>query len=152
MPLGKLCSMITKPYFGALSLKMEHLKLEKNFSVLIFLEENKDCTQKDISCALQIDKVSMVKIIDGFAKKGFVKRIQNPTDRREYFISLTAKGYQILPKLHKAIQDLNATAFKDFSEKEKEVFNRALFKVYQNIKHFPSSHVIVYKTKKKNKE
>jgi DNA-binding MarR family transcriptional regulator len=151
MPLGKLCAMVTKPYFGALTLKMEHLKIEKNFSVLILLEENKNCTQQYISCALQIDKVSMVKIIDGFAKKGLVKRVQNPNDRREYFVELTAKGHTILPKIHQSIKELNDVAFKDFTEKEKKAFDKALIKVYHNIEHFPSSHVIVYKTKKKSK-
>lgn len=151
MPLGKLCSMVTKPYYGALTKKMEHLKLEKNFSVLILLEENKHCTQQYISSALQIDKVSMVKIIDGFTKQSLVKRVQNPKDRREYFVELTPKGQKILPEIHKAIKELNDIAFKDFTQKERSAFDKALIKVYHNVKHFPSSHVIVYKTKKKNK-
>ena len=149
MPLGKLCSMVTKPYFGALTLKTEHLKIEKNFSVLILLEENKNCTQQYISCSLQIDKVSVVKIIDGFTKKGLVKRVQNPKDRREYFVELTPKAHKILPKIHKTIKELNDIAFKGFSPKEREDFGKAIIKVYHNIEHFPSSHVIVYKTKKK---
>jgi len=149
MPLGKLCSMVTKPYFGALTLKTEHLKIEKNFSVLILLEENKNCTQKYISCALQIDKVSVVKIIDGFTKKGLVKRVQNPKDKREYFVELTPKAHNVLPKVHKTIKELNDIAFKGFSLKERDDFSKAIVKVYHNIEHFPSSHVIVYKTKKK---
>ena len=151
MPLGKICSMITKPYFGALTLKMEHLKIEKNFSVLILVQENKKCTQQYISDVLQIDKVSMVKIIDGFAKKELVKRVRNPKDRREYFVELTFKGHKILPKIHQEIKELNSIAFKDFTDKERKAFDKALIKVYHNIEHFPSSHVIVYKTKKKSK-
>jgi len=150
MPLGKLCSMVTKPYFGALTLKMEHLKIEKNFSVLILLEENKNCTQQYISSALQIDKVSVVKIIDSFTKKGLVKRVQNPKDRREYFVELTPKAHKVLPQIHKTIKELNDIAFKGFTLKERESFGKAIVKVYHNIEHFPSSHVIVYKTKKKN--
>ena len=152
MPLGKLCSMITKPYFGALTEKMEQLKIEKNFSVLILLEENKNCTQQFISGALQIDKVSMVKIIDGFSKQGLVKRVQNQKDRREYFVELTPKGYKILPKIHKGIKELNEIAFKGFNLKERKAFDKAVIKVYHNVKHFPSSHVIVYKTNKKKSE
>jgi len=149
MPLGKLCSMVTKPYFGALTLKTEHLKIEKNFSVLILLEENKNCTQQYISDVLQIDKVSVVKIIDGFTKKGLVKRTQNPKDRREYFVELTPKAHKVLPKIHKTINELNDIAFKGFTQKERDDFSKAIVKVYHNIEHFPSSHVIVYKTKKK---
>jgi len=150
MPLGKICSMVTKPYYGALTKKMEHLKLEKNFSVLILLEENKNCTQQYIATALQIDKVSMVKIIDGFAKQGLVKRVQNPKDRREYFVELTPKGKKVLPEIHKAIKELNDIAFKDFTQKERDAFDKSLIKVYNNVKHFPSSHIIMYKQRKKN--
>jgi DNA-binding MarR family transcriptional regulator len=150
MPLGKICSMVTKPYYGALTKKMESLKLEKNFSVLILLEENKDCTQQYIASTLQIDKVSMVKIIDGFTKQGLVKRTQNPKDRREYFVELTPKGQKILPAIHKAIKELNDIAFKDFTQKERDAFDKAIIKVYHNVKHFPSSHIIMYKQRKKN--
>ncbi|MEO8761233.1 MAG: MarR family transcriptional regulator, partial [Bacteroidia bacterium] len=84
-PLSKICSMVTKPYYGALLHEMQHTVVEKSFSVLLLLEKQQNCTQQFISCALGIDKVSMVKIIDTLSKKGLVKRVQNPKDRREYF-------------------------------------------------------------------
>ncbi len=152
MPLGKLCAMITKPYFGALTLKMEHFGIEKHFSVLILLEKGQKCTQQFISATLQIDKVSMVKVIDGFTKKGLVKRVQNPKDRREYFIELTAKAHKMLPAIHKGIGELNATAFKGFKPKQKEEFYRSLAKVYHNVEHLPYSHIVVNYQKAKNKK
>lgn len=152
MPLGKLCSMVTKPYFGALLLKTEPLGIEKNFSVLILIEQKQNCTQQLISDTLQIDKVSMVKVIDGFSRDGLVERIQNPKDRREYFIELTAKGRKIMPKIHKAIKELNGVAFKGVSSKEQKVFYKTLSKVAENVKDLPSAHIIVYKTAKRQKK
>jgi DNA-binding MarR family transcriptional regulator len=149
MPLGKLCAMVTKPYFGALVARLEYLGIEKNFSVLILLEEKGNCTQQDISDALQIDKVSMVKIIDGFAKKGFVKRVQNAKDRREYFIELTPKARKMLPVIHKGISELNEEAFKGIKDADRKKLYKMLLKINDNIKHFPSAHVIVYKTTKR---
>jgi DNA-binding MarR family transcriptional regulator len=151
MPLGKLCSMVTKPYFGALLARTEHLGIEKNFSVLILIEKKQDCTQQFISDTLQIDKVSMVKIIDGFAKQGLVEREQNPKDRREYFIELTAKGRRLMPKIHKAIDDINKEAFKGISDRERDQFYKLLIRVADNVKDFPSSHLIVYKAAKRKK-
>ena len=152
LPLGKLCAMITKPYFGALTLKMEHLGIEKHFSVLILLDQKSPCTQQHISDSLQIDKVSMVKVIDGFAKKGLVKRVQNPKDRREHFIELTPKAHKILPQIYKAVEDLNQMAFENFKPKEQKDFYKALTKVYRNIEHLPTSHVIVNYKKTKIKK
>ncbi|MGZ3863654.1 MAG: MarR family winged helix-turn-helix transcriptional regulator [Bacteroidia bacterium] len=149
LPLGKLCSMVTKPYFGALILKMEKLGMTKDFSVLILIEKQNNCTQQFISDTLQVDKVTMVKTIDGLVKKDFVKRVQNVKDRREYFIELTPKGKKILPKIHKAIEELNKVAFKGMNSTEQKKFYEALVTVSDNVKHFPSSHIIVYKTAKK---
>lgn len=151
MPLGKLCSMVTKPYFGALLARTEHLGIEKNFSVLILIEKKKDCTQQFISDSLQIDKVSMVKIIDGFSKQGLVKRVQNQDDRREYFIELTSKGHKLMPKIHKAIHDIDEEAFRGIGERERKIFYEILVKVGENVKDFPSSHIIIYKAAKRKK-
>ncbi|MGZ3865892.1 MAG: MarR family winged helix-turn-helix transcriptional regulator, partial [Bacteroidia bacterium] len=139
LPLGKLCSMVTKPYFGALIQKMESLGLEKDFSVLILIEKQDNCTQQFISDTLQIDKVTMVKTVDGLVKKGLVKRVQNAKDRREYFIELTPKGKKILPKIHKAIKELNEVAFNGMKAKEQQKFYETLVTVSENVKHFPSS-------------
>ena len=151
LPLSKICSMVTKPYFGALLHKMQHSQVEKSFSVLLLLEKKQSYTQQCLSSALRIDKVSMVKIIDGFSKKGLVKRIQNPKDRREYFIELTPKGYKVLPEIHAAIEELNQEAFKGFKPAEIKTFYDSLFKVIQNVQDLPASHTLVFKIKKKLK-
>lgn len=151
MPLGKLCSMVTKPYFGALVHKMERLGLEKNFSVLILIEQKKNSTQQFISDALQIDKVSMVKIIDDFTKGGLVKRTQNPADRREYFIDLTPKGKKMLPRIHKTIEQLNDKVFAGISARQRKSFYETLIQLSENMKDYPTEHVIIYKTKKPKK-
>ncbi|MEO8760509.1 MAG: winged helix DNA-binding protein, partial [Bacteroidia bacterium] len=102
-----------------------------------------------ISCALGIDKVSMVKIIDTLSKKGLVKRVQNPKDRREYFIELTPKAHKVLPQIHVAIKNLNTEAFKGFAKKEVELFYNLLFRVIENVRDLPASHTLVFKIKKK---
>jgi len=149
MPLSKISSMITKPYYGSLLHKMQHSPVKKNFAVLILLEKNTNCTQQFISCALQIDKVSMVKIIDDLSKKGLVNRTQNSKDRREYFIELTPKAHKILPEIHNSINELNIEAFKGFKPKEIETFYKSLYKVIKNVEDLPASHTLVFKIKKK---
>lgn len=143
--------MVTKPYYGALLHKMEGTIMEKSFAVLILIEKYENCTQQYISDSLRIDKVSMVKVIDGFSEKGLVKRVQNPKDRREYFIKLTPKAHKILPVIHATINDLNAEAFKGFKPKEIEAFYNSLYKVIKNVEDLPSSHTLVFKIKKKSK-
>ncbi len=143
--------MVTKPYYGALLHKMQGTLVEKSFGVLVFLEKHANCTQQYISDSLRIDKVSMVKVIDGFSKKGLVKRIQNPKDRRAYFINLTPKAHKILPVIHAAINELNTEAFKGFEPKEIEDFYGSLHKIIKNVEDLPSSHTLVFKIKKKSK-
>ena len=151
MPLSKICSMVTKPYYGALLHRMQHTVVEKSFAVLILLEKKQNCTQQFISCTLHIDKVSMVKTIDNLSKKGLVKRVQNPNDRREYFIELTPKASKVLPQIHRSIKELNEEAFKGFKQNEIDIFYNSLFKVIQNVQDLPTSHTLVFKIKKKSK-
>src|ERR1700735_4350077 len=90
---GRKFSLLGRLYLSALAKELKHLGLERHFSVLILIDKmGNECCQKFIADTLHIDKAMMVGVLDDLSKKGFIKRIQNPSDRREYFIQLTDKG------------------------------------------------------------
>lgn len=93
LPLGKHLGVITRLYVGALSRRLDHLDLERHYSILILLEKNEQgCTQQYISNYLKVDKASMVRITDILAKKGYIKKQKSKVDRREHQICLTEKA------------------------------------------------------------
>jgi hypothetical protein len=78
-PMGRGFGLLMKLYFGALTKKLEQLDIDRHYSILILLEScDGNCSQQYISNLLQIDKASMVRIIDYLVKKGCIKRGINP--------------------------------------------------------------------------
>ena len=111
LPLGRSLALLAKTYFGALTKRLEHLEVERYYSILILIEDaDKGCTQQFICDHLKIDKVSMVRILDYLTQKKYVKKVQNPEDRREYFVQLTPKAKKVMPEIHAAIDGLNELA------------------------------------------
>ncbi|MDF2437813.1 MAG: MarR family transcriptional regulator [Bacteroidota bacterium] len=152
LPLGRSLSLLAKTYFGALTKKLEHLEVERYYSILIFIEESgKGCSQQYICDHLKIDKVSMVRILDYLIKKKFIKKVQNPKDRREYFIELTPKAEKTMPEIHREIKNLNDVAFKGLSREKQKEFYRNMCLIYDNVETLPA-HKIFVNYKKANKE
>ncbi len=151
LPLARHLSVLVKMYYGALTKRLEHLEIERYFTILIFVEKNNvKCTQQYISDKLKIDKASMVRMIDDLVTKNYLVRTVNPNDRREHWISITSKAKKIMPIIHKEIKALNKIALNGLSENEQTVFNNAMCLIYQNLEQLPADRVFVnYKKAKK---
>src|SRR5579872_1106126 len=97
---GRKFGLLGKLYFAELARSLKHLEIERNFSVLLLIDKmGNQCSQKFIADTLHIDKTMMVGVIDDLSEKKFIKRIQNPSDRREYWIQLTDKAKKHMPDI-----------------------------------------------------
>jgi DNA-binding MarR family transcriptional regulator len=141
-PFGLSFAQITKLYFGALSHMLEDLPLERHFTTLLMIDKaTEKCTQQYLSVVLNIDKVSMVRIMDYLSEKGMIKRVVNPDDRREFFIVLTARGKKIMPDIYAAVKELNDIAMKGISIAKKKEFEESLRLVMENLANMPANNV-----------
>lgn len=144
LPLGKYLGILTKTYLGALTKRLEHLEIERHYSILLLLEdENGHSSQQYLSDALRIDKASMVRIIDYLVSKDFIERVANPVDRREHRLRLTTKGRQALPEIHDAINEMNEAATMGLTKKEKKEFYRYIRLIVTNLESMPMNNYIV---------
>ena len=49
LPLGRSLAILAKTYYGALTKQLEHLEIERYYSILILIENHgADCTQQFI--------------------------------------------------------------------------------------------------------
>lgn len=144
LPFGRSLAIVAKNYFGALTKRLEHLEIERYYSILIVVESvSSGCTQQFICDQLKIDKVSMVRMLDYLLKKEFIKKIVNPEDRREYLIELTEKAHDTLPEIHACIQEVNRAAMKGIPIPVQEEFHRSLFQIQQNLEQLPSRKIFI---------
>ena len=139
MPLGPLSLIVSKHYYGALSKSLEELDIDRYYSILHFLSFNNGCNQQHICNALAIDKTAMVKIMDYLLGKGYVSRRTNPKDRREHFVTLTAKGKRKTATIVKTFARIDAAAFAGISAAQRVQYYKVLDRLLQNLRALPSN-------------
>ena len=122
-----------KQYTAAM-LKKQNVDLTPEQFLLIDLLWNQGpLSQQEIADQMHKDKNSITKLVDAIEKKGFVKRSQNPNDRRSNTIVTTklaeslkddakSKGISILDKMLRGI-----------SEEELNIFLETLDKLCDNM-------------------
>jgi DNA-binding MarR family transcriptional regulator len=131
---GKKFGILGRLYLSVLSKQLKELGLDRHFSVLVVINElGENCCQKFIADALHVDKAMMVSVLDDLTEKGFIKRTQNPEDRRKYWISLTPKGKKSIPLIWEKVDNLNKAILKELSEPEAQKFHKHLKSIYANL-------------------
>lgn len=75
---------------------------------------------------VSLDSSTLTGIIDRMEKNGYVKRKQNPDDRRSALVFLTDKAKELAPRILKFADELDATLRKPFSKKDISVFEHVL--------------------------
>lgn len=154
LPLGRHFAVLSKIYYGAFTNMLEQPDLDKYFTVLLMIDHLKDrCTQQCLANMGQIDKAQITHILDELTSKQYVVKAQNPRDRREYLIELTAKGKAMIPKIEAVMLQLFEVAMKDTSEEERLIFLKVLEASYKNLAALPANpvHIQVISHKKQRK-
>src|SRR3954469_17243351 len=73
--------------------------------VLYELAYREDLSAKEIGSELGLDAGYLSRIVQNFDENGLIPRKPLPTDRRQYRLSLTAKGRQAFAKLERSSQE-----------------------------------------------
>lgn len=137
IPTGTQTLILSKLYYGVLTKSLEKQDIDRYFSVILFLNENKDCCQQEICNSLMIDKTAMVKVIDYLSKHSCVERKVNPEDRREHTIVLSKKGERLAKEVIRTVKYIEQNAFEGITRQEEEAFKKTLAEITSNLKRMP---------------
>lgn len=74
----------------------------------------------EVSHRLLISKPATSTLAHRLENEGLIQRIQHPTDRRSFILSLSAKGRKITLCAQKAMLQLVVSTFKGFPESKRE--------------------------------
>lgn len=97
----------------------------------------KYCGQSHMTHVAEKMKVSnqqLTKIIDALVRRGYVKRAQDPDNRRLVKISMTAEGEAYIKGLKDRILPQLAKRFECFSDKELECMAQSFDTIYRIMK------------------
>jgi DNA-binding MarR family transcriptional regulator len=103
------------------------------FQVLYHISKAGNITQKKLQQAMQVEPATLTVIIDGLAKKGFLERVSDKTDKRINILQLTAEGKKLrkkIPSLHEIIEE---RMFHDFAETERKSVIALVEKIIKNL-------------------
>lgn len=135
-PIGRRLDKIGKSFLANLQKNLTHLDIERSFYPLILIETGNGLTQQDLATKLDCDKVQVVRIIDYLSSNGYVKRIQNKTDKRKYELVITEKASLVMPDVHNAFTQTTYLALQSLSENQVNDFYSVLSIIENNlIKH-----------------
>ena len=117
--------------------KLEEKGLEElipsHGNVLTALYENDGMlTMKEIANRIGKDKSTVTPLVEKLLKLGYVEKEKSQKDKRITYIRLTEKGRRIESKYNEISSDVRDTAYRKFSDEEKETFLRLLKKLSDN--------------------
>jgi len=101
--------------------------------LLMHLAKNEGVTQVELAAAMEMEQPSMVNLIDGLEKKGFVVRQPLERDRRANGIFLTDKARKEADDIIAYAHQLRGQVLTGIDESELEAATRVLRKVGRNV-------------------
>jgi len=141
-PLGRIFSRLGKSYLHLLNSKLKSLDLERNYYALLLIEQGEsNITQNELASQLETDKVSIVRIIDYLAAKGYVVRVRSSADKRKYCLTLTDKAKKALPGIRNVLEAVATSACEGLTEEQKSVFLHSLETIKNNLNKANNSEI-----------
>lgn len=102
----------------------------KDFAVLTTIDAFGPQSQQQLARAHDIDRTTMVSVVDGLERLGLVRRSRDPNDRRKYAIALTSEGQALLRhKLEPAMLNALDIFLSPLTPDERERFNALLWRL-----------------------
>lgn len=105
-----------KPY----GITLEQFVLLKNIS------ENDGLSQNQLCEIVEKSPANVTRILDRLEKKSFIKRKQNPADRRSTLVVITDQGMEMADKVHTLFESFSEHLTKGISSQEQDKFMNIL--------------------------
>lgn len=114
--------------------RVQELELtQAQWQGLIHISRNPGMNQSQLADILEVQPISVGRLIDRLEAAGWVKRSPDPEDRRAINLFLTDKAEPILTKMQKHGTATKAQALKGIPEQEQEIMLRVLLTMRKNL-------------------
>jgi len=96
------------------------------------LIEEDGATHKEIATRTEKDRANVTRLVDQLERKGLVKRVSNPDDRRSIQLYLTEEGKHIVHTLIPIEQAFIENLLSNITKEEIEQFTAIMHKLNNN--------------------
>lgn len=112
----------------------EHGMTRAQWAVLARLERQEGMTQAEMAELLEIQPISLVRLIDRLCEQKLVERRRHESDRRANRLYLTAGGRGTLERLFPLGREVSNDVLASFSDRETAELLRTLLHIKANIR------------------
>jgi DNA-binding MarR family transcriptional regulator len=130
---SRLGYLLKHAFFELERLHDEHLATcpvnVRELSILLLLDSRRPESQQQAAGRLGVDRTTMVGLLDGLERKGFLARQPDPADRRRNVVVLTDAGQTALRDAKAASDEAERELLATLSPAEAEHFRALLARV-----------------------
>ncbi len=105
------------------------------WQVLSKLAINEGIHQKGLADLLEIESITLVRLLDGMQERGLVERRPHPTDRRMTLLYLTPESHPLLQVMQTLGEQTRNETMIDFSAAESLQLQQLLGRMRENLLH-----------------
>jgi len=103
------------------------------WKVLFRLTRQPGLRQVELADKLDVEPITLSRIIDRLSEAGLVERTPDPADRRAWRLQVTDTAQPLIAKLRKLAEGLVDDAFKGLSGEELEAMRGSLTRIRDNL-------------------
>src|SRR5258705_7439112 len=97
------------------------------------LAERGEINQLELSKRVGISSTTAVPALDSLEKRGLVKRVRDPNDRRKYFVVLQDEGKRLVDDMLPDLTDLISASLDGISQRDMRVFWKVMHQIETNL-------------------
>ena len=102
------------------------------WKVLFRLERFPGLRQVELADMLDIEPITLCRIVDRLEEGGLVERSRDPSDRRAWRLHVTVKAQPLIAKLHGVADEMIAQVFASIDPKDIEITRQVLARAREN--------------------
>ena len=105
---------------------------------LTTLSRNEGLNQGALADLLEVEPITLCRMIDRLEESGLVERRRDPADRRAWQLFLTDKSKPILDDLRRMADDLFVHVLSGLDDSERQALGKSLERMRSNLLNMPS--------------
>ena len=102
------------------------------WKALFRLERQPGLRQIELADMLDIEPITLSRIVDRLEESGLVERVADPADRRAWRLHVTSQAQPLIEKLRRVADEMIAEAFAGIDAKDIEITRQVLRRAREN--------------------
>lgn len=136
--LGFLVSAVRGAIWSAIEAELQSLDVTAaQFVVFNSIARGKGRTIGEFCRLLGYDSGAMTRLLDRIEKKGLIRRVPNPDDRRSFLLELTPESKALFPQAQRKVQAVFKRLLAGFSEEQAAALKQSLEQLLANASRTP---------------